>query len=100
MILIKLPGRGSEIKQMHLLRYYKKIINSNNNSSKQFWKTFGNILNKNKKHHKKIVNLNIDNRIINDNQKITESFYDFFCQIGTNLASKFSNNDKSILTLI
>ena len=73
--------------------YYKKLINSNNNSSKQFWKTFGNILNKNKKHHKRIVNLNIDNTIINDNQKITESFNDFFCQIGTNLASKFSNND-------
>ena len=29
--------------------YYKKLINSNNNNSKQFWKTFGNILNKNKK---------------------------------------------------
>ena len=73
--------------------YYKKIINSNNNSSKQFWKTFGNILNKNKKRHKKIVNLNIDNTIVDDNQKITESFNDFFCQIGTNLASKFSNNE-------
>ena len=37
--------------------------------------------------------MTIDNKIIDDNQKITESFNDFFCQIGTNLANKFSNND-------
>ena len=37
--------------------------------------------------------MNIDNSIIDDNQKITESFNDFFCQVGTNLANKFSNND-------
>ena len=71
--------------------YYKKILDSNNNSSKQLWKTFGNILNKNKKSHKRIVNINIDNTVIN--QKISESFNDFFCKIGSNLANKFSNNN-------
>ena len=81
---MKLTGRDSEIKQIRIKllqeNYYKKIINSNNNSSKEFWKTFGNILNKNKRKEKN-VNLNIDNTIINDNQKITESFNDFFVKL-------------------
>merc|ERR1712240_57193 len=43
--------------------YYKKLINSNNSSSKQFWKTFGNILNKNLKKIIKNLNVNNDNTI-------------------------------------
>ena len=63
--------------------HYVRLSNSYNNSSKQLWKTFGNILNKNKKSHNKIVNVSIDNEIIDDKQKISDSFNDFFCKIGS-----------------
>ena len=54
--------------------YYKNLINSYNDSSKSLWKTFGNILNKNKQSQKRIVNLNINDKILDDKQKISESF--------------------------
>ena len=72
--------------------YYKNIINSHSNDSKNLWKTFGNILNKNKQSHKNIVNINTNNSIIDNKQVISETFNDFFCNIGRNLANKFSNN--------
>ena len=72
--------------------YYKDIINSHNNSSRNLWKTFGSILNKNKQTRRKIDNIKINESIINDPQKISESFNSFFSEIGANLAKKFSNN--------
>ena len=64
--------------------YYKNIINSHSNDSKNLWKTFGNILNKNKQSHKNIVNINTNNSIIDNKQVISETFNDFFCNIGRN----------------
>ena len=64
--------------------YYKNIINSHSNDSKNLWKTFGNILNKNKQSHKNIVNINTNNSIIDNKQVISETFNDFFCNIGIN----------------
>ena len=73
--------------------YYKTLINSHNNNSKNLWKIFGNILNKNKQSHKRIINININDKILEDKQKITECFNNFFCNIGKNLANKFGNDN-------
>ena len=73
--------------------YYKNIINSHSNDSKNLWKTFGNILNKNKQSHKRIVNINANNSIIDNKQMISETFNEFFCNIGEKLANKFSNSN-------
>ena len=75
--------------------YYKKIINSHNNSSKDLWNTFGKILNKNKIKHKKINNLNINNKKITEPQELATSFNDFFSEIGQRLANNFPNDDIS-----
>ena len=36
--------------------------------------------------------MNINDKILDDKQKISESFNNFFCNIGNNLANKFSND--------
>ena len=73
--------------------YYKKLIESHNNSSKNLWKTFGTIINKNKQTHKKINEIKIGESIINEPKKIAESFNQFFSEIGIKLANKFQNNN-------
>ena len=75
--------------------YYAGIITSQNNSSKNLWKTFGKILNKNKIKHKRINSLNINDTTLTDPQALSESFNDFFSEIGECLANKFSNQNNS-----
>ena len=75
--------------------YYAGIITSHNNSSKNLWKTFGKILNKNKIKHKRINSLNINDTTLTDPQALSESFNDFFSEIGECLANKFSNKNNS-----
>ena len=48
---------------------------------------------KNKQSHKKIVNINHNNSSIDNKQMISETFNEFFCNIGSKLANKFSNNN-------
>ena len=72
--------------------YYKNKIDCHNNSSKNLWKTFGTILNKNKQTHRKIDNIKIGETTVNEPQKISESFNKFFSEVGTNLANKFAND--------
>ena len=57
MTQLKRFEKGLGIKQIQSLEelknyIIKKIIDSHNNSSKNLWKTFGTILNKNKQTHK------------------------------------------------
>ena len=73
--------------------YYKNIINSHNNSSKNLWKIFGKILNKKKVKHKNISNLVINDTKITKPQEISDSFNSFFCEVGENLANKFLNQN-------
>ena len=75
--------------------YYKKIISSHNNSTTNLWKIFGKILNKKKVKHKNISSLLINDVKITDPQVITDSFNNFFCEIGENLAKNFSNLNNS-----
>ena len=73
--------------------YYKNLISSHTNNSSNLWKTFGKILNKKKAKNSNISSLSIDNKKITDPQEITESFNKFFCEIGEQLASNFSNHN-------
>ena len=75
--------------------YYKKLISSHTNSSSNLWKTFGKILNNKKVKNRDISSLSIDNKKVTDHQEITESFNKFFCEIGEQLASNFSNHSNS-----
>ena len=75
--------------------YYNNILKGHQNNSKNLWKTFGRILNKNKHKHNSISSLNIDGNSVTDPQLITESFNNFFSQIGENLASKFSRDNNT-----
>ena len=61
-------------------------------SSRQLWQIFGKILNKNKQKHSKIGSLNINGENITNSQQMTQSFQDYFQQIGQNFASKFEGN--------
>ena len=73
--------------------YYNKLLKSHQNSSRQLWNTFGKILNKNKQNKRKIGSLNINGDKISDPQTITDSFNNFFSQIGDNLAANFAGNN-------
>ena len=77
--------------------YYNKLLKSHQNSSRQLWKTFGKILNKNKHNKRKIGSLNVNGDKISDPQTITDSFNNFFSQIGDNLAAKFAGNNTKLL---
>ena len=55
---------------------------------KNTWKTLNSLLHKNNNHLKLPDFLNIDGKIINNNQEIANSFNKFFSEIGPSLASK------------
>ena len=76
-------------------KYYNTLLKGHQNSSRQLWNTFGKILNKNKQNKRKIGNLNVNGDKISDTQTITDSFNNFFSQIGDNLASKFAGNNRN-----
>ena len=76
-------------------QYYNHLLQSHHNSSRQLWKTFGKILNKNKSNQRKISSLNINGNNVCDPQSVTDSFNNFFSQIGDNLAQKFSGNNNT-----
>ena len=67
------------------------MINSQNNSSKNLWKTFGKFLNKNKIKYNKINQLSHNNSKLTNSQDISETINNFFSEIGPNLASNFDN---------
>ena len=73
--------------------YYNKLLKSHQNSSRQLWNTFGKILNKNKQNKRNVGSLNVNGDKISDPQSITDSFNNFFSQIGDKLAAKFAGND-------
>ena len=89
----KIRNKTNAIIKKSQENYQKNLINSHNNSSKNLRKIFGNILDKNKQSHKRIINININDKILEDKQKITECFNNFFCNIGKNLANKFGNDN-------
>ena len=75
--------------------YYRKLLSDHNNSSKALWNTFGKILNNKKIKHNKIGTLYSNGIKQTDPQSISETFNNFFSEIGGKLANKFSNNDNS-----
>ena len=74
-------------------KYYNNLLKGHQNNSHQLWNTFGKILNKNKQNKRKIGSLNVNGDKISDTQTITDSFNNFFSQIGDNLAAKFAGNN-------
>ena len=75
--------------------YYRKLLSDHSNSSRTLWKTFGRILNDKKIQHKSIGTINNDGAKLTDSQSISETFNNFFSEIGGKLASKFSNDNTS-----
>ena len=75
--------------------YYRSMIDSQNNSSKNLWKTFGKILNKNKIKHNKINQLSHNNSKLTNSQEISETINNFFSEIGPSLASNFDNSNNN-----
>ena len=75
--------------------YYRSMITSHNNSSKNLWKTFGKILNKKKIKHNKINQLSHQNSKLTNPQDISDTINNFFSEIGGNLASNFDNQDNN-----
>ena len=76
--------------------YYAAAIKNHADSNRQLWKTFGKMLNKNKTNHTLIDKIISRNVVTTDQQEITEEVNDYFCNIGSELASKFkdsNNND-------
>ena len=75
--------------------YYRKLLSEHNNSSKALWNTFGKILNNKKIKHNTIGSLNSNGVNQTDPQSISETFNNFFSEIGGKLANKFSNDNNS-----
>ena len=69
--------------------HYRNIINEHKNSSKNLWNTFGKILNNKKIKHNKIESLTVNGIKQTEPQTITESFNNFFSEIGETLAKNF-----------
>ena len=76
-------------------QYYRSMITSHNNSSKNLWKTFGKILNKKKIKHNKINQLSHHNSKLTNPQDISDTINNFFSEIGGNLASNFDNQNNN-----
>ena len=72
-------------------RYYQNLIHQHSNSSIGLWKVFGNILSKNKNKNSKINQLKSNNKTIKDPKEISNTFNNFFCNIGPDLAKSFNN---------
>ena len=91
----KFRNKTTEIIRKAEQNYYRSIISSQNNSSKNLWKTFGKILNKNKIKHNKINQLIHQNQKINEPQAVSESFNEFFSEVGAKLATNFANHSNN-----
>ena len=88
----KFRNKTSEVIKRAESLYYKSIISKHNNTSKNLWKIFGKILNSKKIKHNKIVSIKINEENQTEPQKITETFNNFFSEIGGNLAKNFPND--------
>ena len=74
--------------------FYNCILDSKFNSIKGIWSVLNNLCNPRylSRVPKQSVNkLIINNNVITDERKISESFNEYFCNIGNNLASKLPN---------
>ena len=85
-------NKTSEIIKRAETLYYRKIIGDHSNSSKNLWNTFGKILNSKKIKHNKIESILENGLNHTEPQRITESFNNFFSEIGGNLAKNFPSN--------
>ena len=70
-------------------------MSGHNNSSKTLWNTFGKILNSKKIKHSKIGSIKTDGTIQTEPQAISETFNNFFSEIGDKLAKTFPNDNNS-----
>ena len=91
----KFKNKTTEIIKKAEQNYYKSIISSENNCSKNLWRTFGKILNNNKVKHNKINHLIDRNRKITEPQAVSETINEFFSEVGAKLATNFTNHNNS-----
>ena len=75
--------------------HYKNLITKHNNDCKAMWKVFGKII-KNKTTSTKVTKLKTQGKSIYDLNDISETFNNFFTNIGENLAKEFSNSDGKV----
>ena len=77
--------------------YYKNLINKHNNDCTAMWKVFGKIL-KNKTSSTKVIKLKHQGKTIHNAKDISETFNNFFTNIGESLAKEFSNTNEKAYT--
>ena len=70
-------------------------MSGHKNSIKTLWNTFGKILNSKKIKHSKIGSLNTNGTIQTEPQTISDTFNNFFSEIGEKLAKTFPNENNS-----
>ena len=75
-------------------KYYQNLINQHNNSCIGLWKTLGSIICK-RNRATSITNLKVNNKHLKDPAQIANAMNDFFINIGSELASKFQNNNEN-----
>ena len=73
--------------------YYAAKFSNNANNCKLIWRQINDVCSYKKSSNKTVINnLRKDGKIIKDNKEISNAFNDFFCKIGSNMASNFKDN--------
>ena len=73
--------------------YYAAKFSNNANNSKLIWRQINDVCSYKKSSNKPVINhLLRDGKFLKDNKEIANAFNDFFCKIGSNMASNFKNN--------
>lgn len=73
--------------------YYQKIINENKNSSSSLWNTIKEITHESKAEHEIQKIKTQDGMVITDEKEISNSFCNYFTEVGKNLADKIKTNN-------
>ena len=72
--------------------YFQKLISENKQNISQLWKTINQILrNKKSKANQTLKNICVDGKRIYDQQEISNSFNNYFINVGHSLTSKISS---------
>ena len=73
--------------------YYLEILNKKHSSNYNFWRTFGSIINPNKRpNHDPIQKIFHNGISLSNSLDISNAFNEYFTSIGKDLNSKFVNN--------
>ena len=74
--------------------YYRTILTEHGNNCQNLWKIFGKMIKKNR-NKVNIDKLKVGNQLVNNPKQITESFNNFFTNVGNNLAQSLESSDEN-----